>query len=137
MKCRGKKNTSKRKSLSLQHKITKKSAEKGRKQRKEARRLQKNGVTLKRKKTTKLSIPSKWPFKREELALQKQKLDKKEDDNRAKLERQKLERLREKKKNSWNGVARPMSKSASRFLVGAAKGPNTSFVLRSRTRTLS
>lgn len=101
MKVRGKKNNSKRKSLSLQHKITKKATEKGRKQRKEARRLRKTGVCLhtKRKKAKAIEIPSKWPFKREELLLQKERQERRELDHKKHLEQQKNQRRLEKKKS--------------------------------------
>ena len=81
MKPRGKKNTSKRKSLKLQHKITKKVAQKNRRIRKDAKLADKTGFSLRKKGSTrKLEIPNNWPFKQQELLLMQQREPEREKD---------------------------------------------------------
>ena len=119
MKPRGKKNTSKRKSLSLQHKISRKSCEKGRKQRKEARRLKKSGISLKRKKPKNAGIPSLWPFKQEELLEAKRRQDAKEENHKKMRELQiakkradkKSKQLQEKKELTRRNLAKGLDAS--------------------------
>ncbi|CAD7959255.1 unnamed protein product [Amoebophrya sp. A120] len=111
MKCRGKKNTSKRKSLSLQHKITKKATEKKRKLRKEARKAVKNGVQIKRKKQ-KMTVPALWPFKQEELAFLKQRQERREAEQQKQKElnqKKKKELQKKKRKEALKAPARPVN----------------------------
>eukprot|EP00392_Amoebophrya_sp_AT5.2_P004330 g4338.t1 len=110
MKCRGKKNTSKRKSLSTQHKITKKAAEKKRKLRKEARKAIKAGVQIKRKKE-KIAVPGLWPFKEQELQFLKERQEGREAEREKhkELNQQKRKELQSKKrKEALKAPARPV-----------------------------
>lgn len=85
VKVRGKKNTSKRKTLKLKHKIVKKAAEKKRKLNKDAKLAVRAGVTVRKKKDKKLVVPNNWPFKAQELLAMKQR----EDAREAEMEKQK------------------------------------------------
>lgn len=109
-KIHGKKQTSKRKSLSLQHKIVAKSNEKKRKIRGEARKAAKGGIKIKRKKHS-LTIPALWPFKQEELLQQKQRQVQKDLDREKhkELSRQKTKQLQKsKKKAATKAPSRPV-----------------------------
>ncbi|CAD7954465.1 unnamed protein product [Amoebophrya sp. A25] len=111
MKVRGKKNTSKRKSLKVQHKITKKATEKKRKLRKEARKALQAGVQIKRRKE-KMTVPSLWPFKNEELADMKARQERREAEQAKQKElnaRKRKELLNKKKKKAAAAPTRPVN----------------------------
>ena len=79
MKVRGKKNNSKRQALKTQHKITKKVAQSKRKTRMAIKKAKKSGAIIHKKKD-KVTIPSLFPRKEEELIMQRNAMLQKEQD---------------------------------------------------------